>query len=546
MARMWPRQIPPDVLQNPLRSTEINVYNHLRFELDDSWDVFYSRPWLGLTSTGAEKDGECDFIVAHPVHGVLCLEVKGGAVAWNPETDQWTSRDRHAINHRIKDPVAQARSSKHELLKRLKTSPAIGGRWICMAHGVVLPDSVTPDRDLGPDRPLRLFCFDNAFERQFGEWILGRLRDAAGDAGGAVGPGKAGINTLRTILARPFALNLSLGTAIREEQREQDALTQQQFHLLEAIREQPRVLIHGGAGTGKTVLAMHLAETLGRGGTRTLLICYNRLLARRMADTLSAIPNLLVRSFHQLCTELIGDAGRPLPEMSGDYFDVALPTAAEAVVSGNAACRFDAVIVDEGQDFTDVWWLVVDALLTPGSSSVLRVFADNNQRLHAGADRLRKDLQLSPIALSWNLRNTPPIHEAAYRHYSGRPIRCAGPSGQPLVAIEVEDGARAVSRTVELVKNLMVTEGLAASEIAVIVSDAETRAALQARFREATGGAPIVETVRRFKGMEAPVAVVIVDAAISSSDEFAYVALSRARTRAYLIGQRRHLSVLGC
>src|SRR5262245_27124169 len=175
MARMWPRQLPPDVLQNPRRSTEVDVYRRLAVGLDDGWWAFYSRPWLGLTPTGAEKDGECDFVVAHPKAGMLCLEVKGGAVSWNPENGQWTSRDRDANTHNIKDPVDQARTSKHELLKKLKDSSALRNRWITARHGVVLPDSVNPGRDLGPDRPLRIFCFADVFERHFKDWIEGRL-----------------------------------------------------------------------------------------------------------------------------------------------------------------------------------------------------------------------------------------------------------------------------------------------------------------------------------------------------------------------------------
>src|SRR5262245_3955534 len=123
MALMWPRQIPPDVVQNPRRSTELEVFQKLSRELDDTWWVFYSRPWLGMTPTGEEKDGECDFVVAHPDKGLLCIEVKGGAVSWNSESGQWTSRDRNRITHNIKDPVDQARRSKHELLGRLKQNP---------------------------------------------------------------------------------------------------------------------------------------------------------------------------------------------------------------------------------------------------------------------------------------------------------------------------------------------------------------------------------------------------------------------------------------
>ena len=48
MAVMWPRKLPAEVLRNELRSAERKVYDRLASELDDSWTVFYSRPWLGL------------------------------------------------------------------------------------------------------------------------------------------------------------------------------------------------------------------------------------------------------------------------------------------------------------------------------------------------------------------------------------------------------------------------------------------------------------------------------------------------------------------
>ena len=90
MAVMWPRSLPSYVVQNMLRSTECAVFRRLEEELDDSFVVYYSRPWLGLREDGEEIDGECDFIVAHATLGLLALEVKGGAVAYDPHTDRWT------------------------------------------------------------------------------------------------------------------------------------------------------------------------------------------------------------------------------------------------------------------------------------------------------------------------------------------------------------------------------------------------------------------------------------------------------------------------
>jgi hypothetical protein len=555
MARMWPRQLPPDVLQNPRRSTEVAVYRKLASRLDDSWWAFYSRPWLGLTSTGAEKDGECDFILAHPKLGVLCLEVKGGAVAWYPETGQWTSRDRDGITHNIKDPVEQARSSKHELLKKLKQTSALRNRWITARHGVVLPGSVNPGRDLGMDRPLRLFCFADVYERDFGKWIAGRLQDDEGEER-RVELGQDGLEALRLLLARPFQLKMSLGPLIRAEDRDIAFLTQQQFHLLDAIGGLPRVLIQGGAGTGKTVLAIHLAQTLAESGLDTLLVCYNRSLAEHMAARTAGNERLSVRSFHQLCLSVLAQCGVEHPVENGRgegaYFDEDLPIAAEACASRPGVRKYDAVIVDEGQDFKDFWWLVLDTLLKPDGPGLLRVFADNNQRVYKDASRLTKDLQVAPIALSWNLRNTQAIHEAAYRHYQGAFVRCDGPAGEPPQLLEANDRPAILREVVRLVQSLTRQHTISPEEIAILVPDEAWREeiaplvsaiGLDCKTADDARGQPlIVDTVRRFKGLEALVTIIIVTADLAANEELAYVALSRARTRTYLVGQTRHLT----
>ena len=84
MAKMWPIRIPSWISQDRRRSAEIRVFNQLEKELDDSWSVFYSRPWYGISQSGGEIEGEADFIVAHPDFGILFLEVKGGQISFEP------------------------------------------------------------------------------------------------------------------------------------------------------------------------------------------------------------------------------------------------------------------------------------------------------------------------------------------------------------------------------------------------------------------------------------------------------------------------------
>ena len=75
MAKMFPQQLPKDVLDDKRRSSEVQVYNALSEQLDDNYHVFYSSPWLGTNTDGSEIDGEADFFLV----GMNCSRHGGGS-----------------------------------------------------------------------------------------------------------------------------------------------------------------------------------------------------------------------------------------------------------------------------------------------------------------------------------------------------------------------------------------------------------------------------------------------------------------------------------
>ena len=159
MAVMHPSRIPDYVLRDPYREAEVAVYERLRDQLPDAYHCYYSRPWLGLTPEGDEREGEADFVVAHPAEGLLVIEVKGGGVSRRVDTEEWVSKNRLGITNKIKDPVQQASRSKHALLAKLKEQPGWNARFVTARHGVILPDCSRPKHTLGANMPLWLFAF---------------------------------------------------------------------------------------------------------------------------------------------------------------------------------------------------------------------------------------------------------------------------------------------------------------------------------------------------------------------------------------------------
>lgn len=87
MANMYPKNI----TEYTPEDSERIVYQELKNQLPNSWDVFYSVPWTTY-KRGRRIKSEADFIVCSPEYGFLCLEVKGGSQI-RKENDTWYLND---------------------------------------------------------------------------------------------------------------------------------------------------------------------------------------------------------------------------------------------------------------------------------------------------------------------------------------------------------------------------------------------------------------------------------------------------------------------
>lgn len=542
MAILWPRKLPRSVLDDPRRRAEVVVYERLAKVLDDTFHVFYSSPWLGTDRLGNEKDGECDFLIAHADHGILAIEVKGGKeISFDPKDGQWRSTGHDGFVHKIKDPVAQAKSAKYEILNRLNKSKRWPNRFINAVHGVIFPSASSPRGDLGADRPARLFCCSLLFQQGLGEWVAQRLK--VGNRPENCQPlGRDGIAALERLLAYPFTLNFRIGAALAEADTEFCVLEPSQYHVLDAIGEIPRALIRGGAGTGKTVLAVEEALRSAAAGRKTLLTCHSRPLALNLERKLKGIDNLTVAGYHALCGRVARQAG--IQTQTGiseqELYESALPNALYCAMEAQPALKWDTIIVDEGQDFRADWWISIDACLKDDAN--LRVFLDSNQRVYDCDGNGVQDLSVVPVRLSRNLRNTKNIHRAASEHYLGPEITAEGPDGLEVAWIIAESPDSKVEAAYRELRRLVNNEEVAPGDIAVLVNGHQARTS----FLEKSSGTNIpltdaeamvledvvVDTVRRFKGLERSAVVLIVSGNEMECRELAYVAFSRAR--AYL------------
>ncbi len=523
---MWPRKLPAAVRGESRRAAEIRVYDALAAQLGTEWTVFYSRPWLGETSSGAEIDGECDFIVAHPVHGVLFIEVKGGGISYDPAEERWESTDRYGIRHRIKNPVKQASDSKHVLLTKALAERGWPDKFIRFHHGVIFPDVSAVPKNMGTDMPRKLFATRPDLER-LDDWIVQRL------SGGNEHPlGNNGLRVLEHLLARPIQLHTRLSFSSADDDDAIESLTPQQFHILTAFEDLRRVAISGGAGTGKTVLACEDARRLAANGQRTLLTCRSTQLAEHLRVVLrdSAVE---VATFAELARRFGDEAGLLLTS------DTPRADKLPEIVFDSLALRpdlaYDAVVVDEAQDFSPTTWVAIDALTTQSGSSTLHAYFDSNQRLYGELRSHFDSYTLLPIRLSRNLRNTQNIHDATQRFYRGPALVADGPLGAEVqwIASSVSNIERSA---LDEIRRLIRTEGVLPSDIAVLSPREDALQALASPLRDEVYAGLTLSTIADFKGLERRFVIVLATRELSDAAELAYVALSRARVHLTAIG----------
>lgn len=413
MARMLPPRMPDDVPSH----AERQVFELLRTGLPDPWTGLYS---VGLSSHPGKPWAEIDFVLVGPA-GVFCLEVKGGRVARLEGVWQFTNRF-GAVAEKRQGPFEQAGSASAALRKHLVGRlPQL--KRAAMGYGVLMPDvSFSVE---GPDIEPRVLYDQRDAARAFSAYIR-RLVDFWHRRIESVQ--QHAVATLSTSdcaavvdeIRPDFDLRPSLHTQMDRAKAKLIRLTREQYRVLDAFGDNPRVVVRGGAGTGKTLLAVQEATSRAAGGERVLLCCYNKRLALFLRGIIDGRSRPVeVQHLHGLMGALIKEAGliqRLPPAQEDDLFTVFYPEMClEALVALDRLEAYDCLIVDEAQDLLlDTYADVFDALLKGNlTHGTWRFFLDPFQDIFCGTapQALARLSGAHPaqFRLSVNCRNTAPI-----------------------------------------------------------------------------------------------------------------------------------------
>lgn len=559
------RMIPPTIHSSVQSHAERRMYEVIRDAPGtEQWVCLHS---LGLAHHETKRRGEIDFVLLTQ-HGVFVLEVKGGRI--QRRDGVWYSCNRNGEYPLHESPFDQAAGAMFGLARTVRErfrGGALAG--VLFGYGVIVPDvDYTID---GPESDPRCIYDRRDLGKPFAAYV-DRLAEFARECDKRprdkrIGLNKSRMEELADFLRGDFDLVPTMDAIIEDTRAQLAELTKEQRGVLDVLHRSERLIVDGGAGTGKTLLAIEAARRLAREGQRVLFLTYNKLLAARLVAATSAedyAGELLVRNVHRHFHEVI--KASPLAEDFEAKFDPTdpkvfvelMPEYAAVAASDSGEGLFDVIVIDEAQDLITTRNLdAIEGMLRGGlEAGRWYAFLDSQDqvdvygRLEEEAfNRLRQYGATQMLTL--NCRNTQPIARQT-RLLTGSQRRCnARVSGPPVEFVPYREES-GWTGNLERVVNEIRREGISPGQVSVLLArnpdEKEAKALERLSIHRLTEEAvPSLGTARLehitwstasgFKGLEndAVIVVGVKDVEKEWSRGVVYVGMSRARTRLYVI-----------
>ncbi len=331
--------------------------------------------------------------------------------------------------------------------------------------------------------------------------------------------------------------------------------TDEQRRIVQAIGAVPRALVAGCAGSGKTMMALLLALHLHSQGKRVLLTCFNRTLADYFMSVLPEQKNLVVGSFHSICLRMAKQGGLSVPGgWNNRAYVERFPDVLEKAMLLNASLRFDAIVIDDAQQFRENWWRALEFCLVNPMRSRMYCFMDDNKQVTSNGVWL-PDVDLT-ARLSVNLRNpvsVSPFLSPAY--VAPYPMRYIKEMIEPIEFYRCESEEEVKLGLTHVFSQLLDKGDYVASEVAILTnrmprfSDAHkvklrSSARLVRKYSDALHHC-CFSRAQAFFGLEKRAAIIVdidnrfSELPIEDMRTFIYCAFSRFSERLIILGSKQ-------
>lgn len=553
MAIMIPSVISPEIKSN----AERKIFEWFQSAPGtDKWIVLHS---LGITTHNKVIYGETDFLVLAPQLGIFALEVKGGRV--KRENGIWYFTNRYGkTNSKVRGPFEQAKDGIFSIVEAMKKRMDIDHRHISnvlFGYGVMFPDIEYTSSGIDEEQWQVFDSRDGADVQRF----IKRLADGAkakwetlyGPLSKSKLPDAADVRYMASVLRGDFDCAVAMSVQLRNASEALIALTKEQYRCLDQLDDNPRCLIQGPAGTGKTLLAIEEVKKFAARGDKVALFCFNSNLADWMSNYFDDMPESVrpqyVGTFHRYMTQVAKSADL-LPVYPHDpakvqqYYQEDLPEAA-ALALLESGELYDIIVVDEAQDLIrDSYLEVLSGSLKKGlSRGRWAMFGDfSMQAIYAaglsGADMIEKlEDQTSFIRfkLTVNCRNTRPICKeietvTGFKAPHDLWTKVDGPPVQYITWSTMEGQCKKLKELLKQLENSHINP-----EQVTILSPRKKEDSVVSMldgytvkdFKVPPGMNTTFCTIQAYKGLENTV-IILTDIEAFSEEKLMYVGLSRA------------------
>ncbi|WP_082695091.1 nuclease-related domain-containing DEAD/DEAH box helicase [Mycobacterium lehmannii] len=474
MARLIPESLPDDCPWSERR-----VFESLS-TLGEAWTVMWDIP-VGLFGRPRPNLRQIDFLIFHERFGIIVVEVKGGGIKC--ENGEWWTQPRGSMewSRLSRSPFQQAEDQRFTLQRYLAETLGVDRR--CFAHAVAFP-ATKVSGDLGPNAPRGLIL--DADDLKHPATALQRVRQESGDCPilrrGLLERIVAQLKPSFTLTVVAAALAAETAEALERETGRQATMVQSQVEAYKTLLSTDRVVVLGGAGTGKTVIAAQLAKQLSTTGNRTLLLCHRPAVQAFLHTLLQIQPphrqfdgqaseSLQVTAWARLKSAMQSELGKSKGSAGGlmeKFF----------AYRDRLVAPFDAIVIDEGQEFTKTEVEALTWLLADPDNSPLYIFADPFQHsgLHTTPTRERREKKINyqwqppidaqTVVLTTNCRNSTPIADVAARFYPD-PVPTPVVDGPPPQFHQVTS-SQVLPETFRLATQLITDEGFQPNQLLIV------------------------------------------------------------------------------
>ncbi len=506
--------------------------------------------WLVIPDVGIRddaRDSQTDIVLIHPDMGVIVVEVKSHRIAIREGI--WHGEKGYPLDPQPVDQVQRYAYKLREFVRTIDDSLA----HFDIGWGVALPNSPAIDGDLTPDIKADQVLLAGAMEdanAAVERMAIAAYRYNAALDGQAI---EAIVRRLRP--TTDFKWNPEAITTYTRERLAE--LCEAQISSLTSLLHNRRVIVRGGAGTGKTFLGIKWARQAWSEDDRVLLTCYNDPLASSLKEQfgIAIDESVKIDSFYELALGLEGMPPLERPNLPPDEMGEWWDTVATGHIIGNwdkVGEYFDTIIIDEAQDFSPTWIALLESLLDPDGRRRMLLLADEGQGVYSrGFVFPQADDGWVQVELASNFRNAHPIAHLLRRGLGGAPSPVYSPEGLGIhfyVATDIDNVTSVVEAEID---RIVEDDERSAASIGVVTLDRETRDELRKRldlvaWEDRGDGAVVCETFRRAKGLEFDTVILIAMMPEDAAEVTPlYIGVSRAVSELIVVGSAEVADRLG-